>query len=222
MLRGLQQQVDKRGGVFMPLGGLLTASGKGTETEQLLELVHYHQQVLARRQARLLKRIDQPQLAHAQQGFHQFGGREIAAVVGRRVGRARVGCNDCTGRQQPGAGQRFGQRAQRAVAWPQHGHAPGAAGLVHQAAVQRRHQAAVDQRRLARARRAHHRQEPHGGQPVDHGIDLRLAAEEQRFFALPERAQARERVGRQWQRAQGAHTPAPTDAKKGCKTSTVG
>ena len=67
---------------------------------------------------------------------------------------------------------------------------PARAGLGHEAELERVEQAGADQRRLAGARGAQHREEAGRRQPVDHRVGAVLAAEEQVGFLAPEGAQA--------------------------------
>ena len=132
---GFQQQLHKGHGIVgRGVGGCV---GRAAEAEQLLKLVHHHQQLGAGRQPRLLNHVHQAQAAQAQGEIHQLG-RGQAFARHRRDGRRAV--------QHAGGRQRLRQLAQRVVLGPELRHAPGRTGAGHEAPVQRWPQAAVDER----------------------------------------------------------------------------
>ncbi len=173
---GLEQQLHERHGL-VARGRHLPAP---LESEELLELIDDDQDVVARRDVGLAHRVDQAALAAPERGIHQH-------TAGR--GERALGDTDHLGYRE---GLR--QVSERVLAWTHHHDAPAAAGLHHQPTVQRRDEAAPDERRLSASGRADDRQEPVEAKPAEQFVDLPLTSEEQVVFVGLERTQAGERV----------------------------
>jgi hypothetical protein len=193
-----EQQLDEGDGVLpRAIGRLGRTSRRSAEAEQFFELVHYYEQLHAFRQARLRDDVDEAETAQPQRGFHEFlCGKSLVVPPFE---------------QHAGFCQRFRQRADRiaAAARTELRHAPRRAGTGHVAAMQRRPQAAIDQRGLAASRGADHRQEAMRGKLVDHAVDLALAPEEQVLLIRTKRTQARERVSHGADRRCASHGRSP-------------
>ena len=125
----------------------------------------------------LFELVDQNEDAVFQAGpgrFQEVGERQGSAFEGG-AGEADI---VLLRRQVQRLQQAGGEDVERMVARPHLDDAPGAARFVQEAEVERRQEAGLDQRGLAAARRAGDGKEPVQTQPVDHLVDMALAAEE--------------------------------------------
>jgi hypothetical protein len=80
----------------------------------------------------------------------------------------------------------------RILSWTHDRHAPGRTRAGHESALKRRDETGSDERRLAAAGRADHREQTGRAQTSEQIVYFRFAAEEEVIFVGLERAQARE------------------------------